>query len=108
MKTIQHQLSADDIKQVADAAHGYVGADLAAVCKEGECIFNTRNKHEYHICCNNRRMSNKCLGQFFNQISNKVTEFPMLSAFTCYCEEEILLHSENFQYWHCKTESKIK
>ncbi|XP_026522821.1 spermatogenesis-associated protein 5 isoform X2 [Notechis scutatus] len=29
-----HSLSASDLTQLADSAHGYVGADLAALCKE--------------------------------------------------------------------------
>ena len=35
LKSIKHTLTHDDVKHIADAAHGYVGADLAAVCKEG-------------------------------------------------------------------------
>ncbi|XP_072261900.1 ATPase family gene 2 protein homolog A isoform X2 [Pyxicephalus adspersus] len=31
---VPHQLSVEDLTQLADSAHGYVGADLAALCKE--------------------------------------------------------------------------
>ena len=33
-----HSLSPADIKGIADEAHGFVGADLAAVCKEGRSL----------------------------------------------------------------------
>lgn len=32
---MKHRLRTTDIHTVADSAHGYVGADLAALCKEG-------------------------------------------------------------------------
>ncbi|KAM5192040.1 LOW QUALITY PROTEIN: ATPase family gene 2 protein homolog A [Mantella aurantiaca] len=31
---VPHQLSMDELAKLADSAHGYVGADLAALCKE--------------------------------------------------------------------------
>ncbi|XP_018416622.1 PREDICTED: spermatogenesis-associated protein 5 isoform X2 [Nanorana parkeri] len=31
---VPHQLAVDEVAQLADSAHGYVGADLAALCKE--------------------------------------------------------------------------
>ncbi|XP_005994768.1 ATPase family gene 2 protein homolog A isoform X2 [Latimeria chalumnae] len=34
LRRVPHQLSETDLVQLADSAHGYVGADLAAVCKE--------------------------------------------------------------------------
>lgn len=44
--TIQHNLTEDDIKELAGNTHGYVGADISALCKEAgglavrECIAN--------------------------------------------------------------------
>ncbi|XP_030000982.1 ATPase family protein 2 homolog [Sphaeramia orbicularis] len=34
LNKVPHSASAEELTQLADAAHGYVGADLAAVCKE--------------------------------------------------------------------------
>ncbi|KAJ1561224.1 spermatogenesis associated protein 5, partial [Cladochytrium tenue] len=34
LATVPHRLSRADLKGIADAAHGFVGADLAAVCRE--------------------------------------------------------------------------
>ncbi|XP_015265703.1 PREDICTED: LOW QUALITY PROTEIN: spermatogenesis-associated protein 5 [Gekko japonicus] len=34
LKKVPHSLSATELIQLADSAHGYVGADLAALCKE--------------------------------------------------------------------------
>lgn len=34
LRDIPHRLSSEDIAKVASTAHGYVGADLAAVCRE--------------------------------------------------------------------------
>lgn len=31
---VPHQLSLEELVQLADSAHGYVGADLVALCKE--------------------------------------------------------------------------
>lgn len=36
MSSMSHNLTDDDLKTIADKAHGFVGADLAAVCKEGD------------------------------------------------------------------------
>eukprot|EP00058_Branchiostoma_floridae_P026208 XP_002611698.1 hypothetical protein BRAFLDRAFT_117082 [Branchiostoma floridae] len=36
MRKMPHNLSPEDITRIADSAHGYVGADLTAVCKEGK------------------------------------------------------------------------
>lgn len=40
MRNIPHQLSPAELKSLADRSHGYVGADLAAVCREAglKCI----------------------------------------------------------------------
>ncbi|XP_013384510.1 spermatogenesis-associated protein 5-like [Lingula anatina] len=35
LSKVHHSLSADNIKTLADSAHGFVGADLANACKEG-------------------------------------------------------------------------
>jgi hypothetical protein len=35
LRRLNHDLTVQEIQEVADAAHGYVGADLAALCKEG-------------------------------------------------------------------------
>ncbi|NWU25422.1 SPAT5 protein, partial [Dyaphorophyia castanea] len=34
LKKVPHSLTAEQLAQLADGAHGYVGADLAALCKE--------------------------------------------------------------------------
>ncbi|KFQ99665.1 Spermatogenesis-associated protein 5, partial [Opisthocomus hoazin] len=34
LKKVPHSLTAAELEQLADSAHGYVGADLAALCKE--------------------------------------------------------------------------
>uniref|UniRef100_A0A8C5TTB0 Spermatogenesis associated 5 n=1 Tax=Malurus cyaneus samueli TaxID=2593467 RepID=A0A8C5TTB0_9PASS len=34
LKKVPHSLTAEQLVQLADSAHGYVGADLAALCKE--------------------------------------------------------------------------
>ncbi|NXB07921.1 SPAT5 protein, partial [Cnemophilus loriae] len=34
LKKVPHSLTAEQLAQLADSAHGYVGADLAALCKE--------------------------------------------------------------------------
>ncbi|KAM8938905.1 ATPase family gene 2 protein homolog A [Pelodytes ibericus] len=34
LRKVPHQLNEEDLVQLADSAHGYVGADLAALCKE--------------------------------------------------------------------------
>lgn len=34
LKKVPHSLSATELIQLADSAHGYVGADLSALCKE--------------------------------------------------------------------------
>ncbi|XP_053317383.1 ribosome biogenesis protein SPATA5 [Spea bombifrons] len=34
LRKVPHQLIEEDLVQLADSAHGYVGADLAALCKE--------------------------------------------------------------------------
>ncbi|NXE36328.1 SPAT5 protein, partial [Ptilorrhoa leucosticta] len=34
LKKVPHSLTAEQLTQLADSAHGYVGADLAALCKE--------------------------------------------------------------------------
>ncbi|NXS80264.1 SPAT5 protein, partial [Erpornis zantholeuca] len=34
LKRVPHSLTAEQLAQLADSAHGYVGADLAALCKE--------------------------------------------------------------------------
>lgn len=34
LKKVPHSLTAAEMMQLADSAHGYVGADLAALCKE--------------------------------------------------------------------------
>ncbi|ORY96841.1 P-loop containing nucleoside triphosphate hydrolase protein [Syncephalastrum racemosum] len=40
MRNIPHQISPAELKSLADRSHGYVGADLAAVCREAglKCI----------------------------------------------------------------------
>ena len=46
LSSVDHNLSLDDIVSIATKAHGFVGADLSAVCKEGGyrwCITTTRN-----------------------------------------------------------------
>ncbi|XP_045205674.2 ribosome biogenesis protein SPATA5-like isoform X2 [Mercenaria mercenaria] len=45
LRKLSHALSTIEIQEVADAAHGYVGADLAALCKEASlhCM-----KHQDH------------------------------------------------------------
>ncbi|KAI8484995.1 spermatogenesis associated protein 5 [Branchiostoma belcheri] len=40
LRKMPHDLSPDDIASIADSAHGYVGADLTAVCKEGDHLAN--------------------------------------------------------------------
>ncbi|KAL8207001.1 UNVERIFIED_CONTAM: hypothetical protein K2H54_038736 [Gekko kuhli] len=43
LKKVPHSLSATELVQLADSAHGYVGADLAALCKEaGSTEFPSR------------------------------------------------------------------
>lgn len=45
LHNVNHSLTAEDIVSVADAAHGYVGADLAAVCREaGLCALKRIKK----------------------------------------------------------------
>lgn len=34
LKKVPHSLTAAELVQLADSTHGYVGADLAALCKE--------------------------------------------------------------------------
>ncbi|NXY13313.1 SPAT5 protein, partial [Atrichornis clamosus] len=34
LRKVPHSLTAEELTQLADSAHGYVGADLAALCKE--------------------------------------------------------------------------
>ncbi|GAB1601737.1 ATPase family protein 2 homolog isoform X1 [Argonauta hians] len=34
LKTIPHRVTEEEVKDIADAAHGFVGADLLAICKE--------------------------------------------------------------------------
>ncbi|XP_068136197.1 ATPase family gene 2 protein homolog A isoform X2 [Hyperolius riggenbachi] len=34
LRKVPHQLTVEELAQLADSAHGYVGADLAALCKE--------------------------------------------------------------------------
>ncbi|XP_027027515.2 ATPase family protein 2 homolog isoform X1 [Tachysurus fulvidraco] len=34
LHSVPHNITAEELQELADAAHGYVGADLAAVCKE--------------------------------------------------------------------------
>lgn len=34
LTSVPCRLTPDEVTKLADAAHGYVGADLAAVCKE--------------------------------------------------------------------------
>lgn len=34
LRKVPHSLTAEQLAQLADSAHGYVGADLAALCKE--------------------------------------------------------------------------
>ena len=34
LSAVPHEVDAHDLARVSDSAHGYVGADLSAVCKE--------------------------------------------------------------------------
>ena len=57
MKRIPNTLTQHDISTIASKAHGYVGADLAAVCREaglfcirrkaqsGKCMLHTYTLH---------------------------------------------------------------
>ena len=36
MSALSHSLTVREVEDIADKAHGYVGADLAALCREGE------------------------------------------------------------------------
>jgi len=49
LRSVKHDICKDDLVSVAACAHGYVGADLAAVCREG--ITN-----EPCICVNYKRI----------------------------------------------------
>ena len=35
--SVPHGLSDADLAEIAETTHGFVGADLAALCKEGNC-----------------------------------------------------------------------
>lgn len=44
LSSVPCRLTEEQLTALADAAHGYVGADLAAICKEaGEC-YETANE----------------------------------------------------------------
>lgn len=34
LRSVPTDITTEELQELADAAHGYVGADLAAVCKE--------------------------------------------------------------------------
>lgn len=34
LRSVPTDITAEELQELADAAHGYVGADLAALCKE--------------------------------------------------------------------------
>lgn len=45
MSTIPNSLSKQDLEILASKSHGYVGADLAAVCREAGLKCIKRNAH---------------------------------------------------------------
>ncbi|EEC13245.1 transitional endoplasmic reticulum ATPase, putative, partial [Ixodes scapularis] len=46
---VRHSLSDEDIVETADAAHGLTGADLAAMCAEGECFDTALHSLDRHL-----------------------------------------------------------
>jgi len=44
LRAVKHELSLAEIVDVANKAHGFVGADLAALCCEGKIYSGLLNK----------------------------------------------------------------
>ncbi|KAI2656675.1 hypothetical protein H4Q32_020652 [Labeo rohita] len=52
LRSMPCDVTDDELRELADAAHGYVGADLAAVCKEaGECLISEQSVETPVLCC---------------------------------------------------------
>ncbi|EDO39006.1 predicted protein [Nematostella vectensis] len=47
LKNVPHSLHDEDISSLAESAHGYVGADLAAACKEASLYAFKRSLHNH-------------------------------------------------------------
>ena len=56
MSRINHNLDENDICKIADAAHGYVGADLVALCKEASL-----HSMKSMSCSNSNNLSAACM-----------------------------------------------
>ncbi|XP_060595143.1 ATPase family gene 2 protein homolog A-like [Ruditapes philippinarum] len=51
LRRLNHDLTVQEIQEVADAAHGYVGADLAALCKEASLHCMKRVGYHSDMVC---------------------------------------------------------